>query len=303
VSWLPGFSEEKMIITKLLGGLGNQMFQYAVGRQLALQLGLELRIDTAAFEEYKLHQYGLDKFDIQAPKASTLDIEDLKFVPENKLQQLYRKLRHKPRQVSTHYFRETKFDFNAEILNITGSVFLDGYWQSERYFKASSAQIRQDFSVKEPLKGKNKEIYDLIKSSPNAVSLHIRRGDYAKNEATKDFHGLCALDYYQKGLDLLQEKLGELHIFVFSDDIAWAQVNLVTKQAITFVGHNGPDKNYEDLRLMSSCEHHIIANSSFSWWGAWLNESAKKIVIAPKKWFAVEGSNPQDLIPKNWLRL
>jgi hypothetical protein len=136
----------------------------------------------------------------------------------------------------------------------------------------------------------------------NAISLHVRRGDYANNPKTKATHGLCSLDYYQASVRQMAQKVARPHFFIFSDDMEWVQGNLKIDFPCVFVEHNRGAESYNDMRLMSLCKHHIIANSSFSWWGAWLNPNMEKIVIAPRKWFASQTAVP-DLFPAGWIIL
>ena len=137
----------------------------------------------------------------------------------------------------------------------------------------------------------------------NAVSLHVRRGDYVDNPSTNRWHGICSLDYYQRALDYIGFHAEAPHLFVFSDDQKWTRANLRFAAATTFVEINPPDRGYRDMSLMARCRHHIIANSSFSWWGAWLNPSHEKIVVAPKQWFSAARNDTRDLIPPGWVRL
>lgn len=139
--------------------------------------------------------------------------------------------------------------------------------------------------------------------SVNAVSLHVRRGDYVSNLTINQFHGTCSLEYYNQAIAQIAKKVETPHFFVFSDDPEWVKSNLKIDYSITIVDHNNADKNYEDIRLMSLCKHHIIANSSFSWWGAWLCRNPNKIVIAPLKWFNDKSINTTDLIPDGWIKI
>ncbi len=150
--------------------------------------------------------------------------------------------------------------------------------------------------------GRNKDIGEMIQSF-KSVSLHIRRGDYVSNKVTNQVHGVCDLNYYSHAISYIAERISNTHLFVFSDDPEWAKGNLKTEIPTFFVDNNRADKDYEDLKLMRQCKHNIIANSSFSWWGAWLNQNAGKIVIAPKKWFNDKSINTKDLIPEKWIRL
>ena len=137
----------------------------------------------------------------------------------------------------------------------------------------------------------------------NSISLHVRRADYVTNPQANQFHGVSSMEYYNKAIHKIKSIISEPHFFIFSDDITWAKQNMIIDCPTTFVSHNGPDKNYDDLRLMSFCKHHIIANSSFSWWGAWLAMNKNKVVIAPTRWFNSPDRNTKDVIPENWFSI
>ena len=290
-----------MIIAKLIGGLGNQLFQYALARYLADAHNTELKIDTSAFEEYKLHKYSLWAFNIIENFASKQEIMKMTKYNPGILQKTIAKIVRKKRPFSG-YIEEKVFNFDPAILKAPADVLLFGYWQSEKYFKNISDILMKEFMVKFPQQDKDKEIASYILSC-NAVSLHIRRTDYVSNIKTNNNHGVCDLSYYNKCIEKIHLLVDNPHFFVFSDDCAWAHDNLKQFEPITIVEHNGPDKNYEDLRLMSQCKHHIIANSSFSWWGAWLNPNSDKFVIAPQKWFNNRKINTSDLIPNSWIKV
>lgn len=289
-----------MITVKLIGGLGNQLFQYSLGRHLAEIHHTELKLDITGFEEYKLHAYSLGHFTITenfATKEEVVRFQKYKRKPGRRWF-LYNKLIADSRK----YVQERQFHFDPEVLKAKKDVYLDGYWQTEKYFKDIENVIRKEIAVKNPLSGKDKEIADQITTTPS-VMVHIRRGDYVSNPATNEYHGTCGIDYYKKAISIITEKVPEPHLFVFSDDHAWVKENIKLGVPTTYVDHNGADKNYEDLRLMNLCQHHIIANSSFSWWGAWLSQNPNKIVIGPKKWFnnpKKKTTSAEDVLPESW---
>jgi len=289
-----------MIIVKLIGGLGNQLFQYALGRHLAEKNHLELKLDIAGFREYKLHAYGLGHFNIAENFATDEEIARFQKYRRRpgKKWFLYNKLiadEHK-------YVQEKQFHFDSRILEIGGEAYLDGYWQTEKYFKDIEHIIRKEVIVKTPLQGENAEVAEEIVAT-TSVAMHIRRGDYVTNRETNEYHGTCGLDYYRKAIEIISKKVNNPHFFIFSDDHKWAKDNIVLEYPATYVEHNNADKNYEDLRLMNLCKHQIIANSSFSWWGAWLNPNKEKIVIAPKRWFQTPKMDTRDLLPDSWIRI
>lgn len=292
-----------MVISQLIGGLGNQMFQYAAGRSLALKLGTQLHLDISGFASYGLHQgFELKRiFDCTAEIAAEREVRNI-------LGWQYSPIA--LRVLSSHRFAlfrrkgfvvEPHFQYWHGLSNLASESYLVGYWQSEKYFSDVTAQIRQDFTFKLPINGLNAAVAKQI-SPINAVSLHVRRGDYVNNPITTATHGLCSLDYYRNAIRYLAAHTTHPHFFVFSDDIAWVKENLPIDFPHRYVDHNHGAESYNDMRLMSLCRHHIIANSSFSWWGAWLNPNMDKIVVAPTHWFANE-TNTEDLIPKSWVRL
>lgn len=288
-----------MVITELNGGLGNQMFQYAIGRSLALKLNTNLQLDVTSFENYKLRRYELDVFNIVAGKA---DPNNFSFIKDNcrlyKLRQLWQKLRGKPVG-----YRERSFSFSKEVLNLTGNIYLQGYWQSEKYFNSITDIIRNDFSLKNSLQKNNQEWADKIKNTVNPVSVHVRHGDYVANPITNEVHGTCSLEYYNKCVEYILRNISRtISVFVFSDDISWTKKNFHWNVPVFFIDGNGEQFAYEEMRLMSLCKYHIIANSSFSWWGAWLDEKPEKRVLAPKKWFNNGPRDMQDLLPEEWLK-
>jgi hypothetical protein len=292
-----------MIIANIIGGLGNQMFQYAAGKAIALEHGTALRLDVSGYEKYKLHQgFELQRiFNCAAETASEMDIHSVlgwqsaASARKLLLRQGMAWLRSKAFVIEPH------FHYWHGITSVPNDCYLTGYWQSEKYFSLAEARIRADFSFKLPLQNKNAEIAQKILRG-NAVSLHVRRGDYATNPQTTATHGLCSLDYYRQSIQYVAERVKQPNFFIFSDDIAWVRDNFKLSHQCQYVDCNQGEESYNDMRLMSMCNHHIIANSSFSWWGAWLNPKREKIVIAPRKWFANQ-TDANDLLPQSWIKL
>ena len=291
------------MIIKTLGGLGNQMFQYAMGRALSLKHGWPLELDISAFADYDLHQgFELQRvFNCQIQVATQSDIRRvLGWQSSPVVQRLltrsgFSALRRKGFVVEPH------FHHWPGISEVHADCYLVGYWQSEKYFQSRASVILGDFNFKQSMTGKNADLAKNI-SEVQAVSLHVRRGDYVNNFKTNATHGVCSVEYYRAGIQYISEKVKCPYFFIFSDDIAWVKDNLQLKMACQYVDHNPGALSFNDMRLMSLCQHHIIANSSFSWWGAWLNSNPDKIVIAPKKWFT-NGRNTSDLIPAGWVNL
>jgi hypothetical protein len=291
-----------MIIGKLSGGLGNQMFQYALGRRLALKNNVPLKLDISEYNKKKLREYDLSHFNIIENFATPKNLRSVTF-PSNKpgsvpFIKLYQHIFHLP---PIPYTKERTINFHPEILTLGDNTYFDGYWQSERYFSDIKDVIRKEFTVKNKPDPINESFIEKI-TACESVNVHIRRGDYVSNPTTNQVHGSLDLEYYHKALKLMLENIDNPHFFVFSDDPEWAEWNIKTDAPITYIKHNGA-KNYEDMRLMSTCKHHIIANSSFSWWGAWLASNENKIVIGPSKWFREIDYNDQDRMPESWLRI
>jgi hypothetical protein len=292
-----------MIVVKLMGGLGNQMFQYAAGRCLSYLHKTELKLDLAFLNtdsqnKYTQRHYTLNVFNINAGLANELDLKPFLPLEKNKITRaLQRKL---PILYFTIVVNESGHTFHKEFYSYPKNVYLNGFWQSEKYFEPVKDVLIKEFTLKEQLNKENKELENKI-SAANSVSLHIRRGDYVTSKETLAFHGTCSLDYYKDAINHLKNKAGNIDLFVFSDDINWVKENLKTDVPIHFVDLNNP--SHIDLHLMSACKHNIIANSSFSWWGAWLNQNPDKTVIAPLKWFAHEGQATPDIYPHTWIRL
>lgn len=292
-----------MIISHIIGGLGNQMFQYAAGRALALERGVPLCLDIQDFVGYALHNgYELDRiFNINARLASDVD---LKFVLGWRAYSPVRKKLFNNKLIKlrgSKLFVDTQFSSWRQINDVPDTCYLMGNWQTEKYFEKFEDIIRADFSFRSPPVRRNAELAGQIRNSV-AVSLHIRRGDIAANPASLAFHGLCSLDYYHRAIAHVTARIENPTFYIFSDDIPWVRENLQLEYPCHYSDHNKGAESYNDMRLMSMCQHHIIANSSFSWWGAWLNPSSEKIVVAPQRWFAADFDS-SDIIPATWTKL
>lgn len=299
-----------MIIVKLKGGLGNQMFQYALGRRLSLQYGVPLKLDIFHLRPNlfnflgitTLRKYMLGDFNIHAKLARYQDLPFLSKIPSTRLTTGLNRLNKMLNPKGQQIVRETDCSYRKNVRNILGvgsDVYLDGFWNSEGYFKRIASVIRRDFSLKKKMSAQAEKLAKRI-SQVGSVSIHVRRKDYVTNFNTRRFHGICGPDYYRSCIQRITEQVSSPHFFVFSDDIEWAKENLKTGYPATFISHFGSDA--EELILMSLCRYNIIANSSFSWWGAWLNENPSKIVVAPKSWFKAKVSR-KDIIPLAWIKL
>ena len=294
-----------MIIVNLNGGLGNQMFQYANGKALAIRKGVDLLVDTSLYGKKSMHQgFELGRvFDLPVNVATKLDLKKVLGVFQSPLANRIIARLPFPKILSKPFILEPHFEFWDGLNNCPSNAYLFGYWQSERYFLDYEARIRSEFTFQPFLDKKNIEVAKKIQESNYAVCIHVRRGDYVSNPSANSYHGALSPSYYFDALDYLSKKIPTMQLFVFSDDIEWVKNNIdLSPYSTYFVSHNKGANSYQDMALMSLCKHYVIANSSFSWWGAWLNSSKDKIVVAPKRWF-VENINTKDLIPKSWVQI
>lgn len=292
-----------LVISHLIGGLGNQMFQYAAGRALAITRGTELFVDISDLIAFPQHQgFELLKiFDCPVRLAERAHVRSvLGWQSSRRVQRLFRHpllaaLR------TRHLVMEPHFDYWPGFRKLAPPSYLMGYWQSERYFYDIADIIRGDFSFHTPLAGHNLTLDKQI-SETNSVSLHVRRGDYVSNPQAFATHGACSIEYYETAIKYVSDRIPAPSFYVFSDDMEWVRSHLKIRHPCCYVECNNGADSYVDMQLMSRCKHNIIANSSFSWWGAWLNGNANKLVIAPRRWFANNTKTP-DLLPSAWVAL
>jgi Glycosyl transferase family 11 len=293
-----------MVITHLIGGLGNQMFQYAAGRALSLELKTELMLDISDFNGYRLH-HGFELHRLFDCSAVIAQKRDLKKVLGLQYFPVIRKVIGNSRLPLFHYNKlvvEPHFQYWPGINDSQENCYILGYWQSAKYFENHASRIKRDFTFKLPMSEGNSELASRL-ATLNAVSIHVRRGDYVENAKTSAIHGACSPSFYEMAINFISQRVPQPCFFIFSDDIEWARNNIKTDFQHEYVSHNCGAESFNDMRLMSMCKHHIIANSSFSWWAAWLGTSEKKIVVAPSNWFARKSINTSDLIPPDWTQL
>lgn len=289
-----------MLIVKIIGGLGNQMFQYAYARMLKYK-GYDVAIDISGFESYKVHHgYRLDYYAIDLKVATKADYNKIGI---QKLTPFFEKIKRKLNIPSNKYLIEDSLLFNPLFLEPIDNQLIEGYFQSENYFLEIKELLLAQFRLTEKLSSYSLNVLGEMHKSSVTASLHVRRGDYLSTTNIQ-YHGCCSLEYYHCAMRALQENYGKVRYFVFSDDIVWVKEHLEIENAF-YVEHPSEHLEHEDIYLMSQCHHHIIANSSFSWWGAWLNQRQDKVVIAPKKWFEdiLKQSQSHDIIPQNWIKL
>ena len=280
-----------MIIIKIKGGLGNQLFQYAVGRAVALHHRLPLKLDLTIFKTYKLHRYLLDQFAIQADIATEDEIIKLK----GRNNVLFSALRKAGLVKRKSYLKEKRSSyFDASVFK-NDDVYLDGYWQNELYFSDIREELLRDLTSISSMSDLGVVYMEGIKKS-NSVSLHVRRGNYLN---LKNFNVLD-IDYYMKAVEYIRKNVEKPTFYIFSDDLEWCKNSLGFLDNCIFV--DSTKTEIDDLKLMSFCQHNIIANSSFSWWGAWLNQNCKKTVIAPKGWL-LNDPGSSNVILSDWVKL
>lgn len=287
-----------MIVVRLYGGLGNQLFQYSTARRLAHHLLTELVLDISDLQRKEAHftkrNYDLWRYPVSARLPSSREAKSAVLYTHKILKRF-------PFSRPWLPYREKKFQFDSRVLGLPDDVYLDGYWQSPKYFYEINDLLRQELVPIEPMGRKDATVAESIKNS-NSVSIHVRRGDYVTSNSAALTHGTCSLAYYNSAINFMLEHVQKPKFFIFSDDPEWTRENLCINSPTEYVCHNGPDLAFQDLRLMSNCQHQIIANSTFSWWGAWLNSNNRKIIVAPRTWF-LDDRDTTDIIPNDWVRI
>ena len=289
-----------MIGAFVCGGLGNQMFQYAAGRALALRHGTGLELDLSVYGERRI-------FETERPfELGHLAIE---VAPEKAFSSLGFALGRRPqpwlrRLSGWNTVREPDAGrYDPRFATLPDDTYLYGYWQSWRYFEPVAAQIRRELAPRTPLSRESRALAERLRSA-NSLSLHVRRGDYVTSAATNEFHGVLGVDFYARAVRHVQDRIPDLEAFVFSDDLAWCKSGLAhLGLPMTLVDVNRGADSWQDLFLMAECRHAIIANSSFSWWGAWLGDGrgdGDRIVVAPGRWFAGAEVDFADRYPPQW---
>ncbi|MGZ6540009.1 MAG: alpha-1,2-fucosyltransferase, partial [Bacteroidia bacterium] len=288
------------------GGLGNQMFQYAFGKSLALKHNVNLKLDISALndksikEEYTIRNFALGNFNVHADLASAQEIKQFVKNKAGKLIDLASL--YFPFKAENFYLREPSFSFFKKAFNAPANSYVDGYWQTEEYFSSIRKELLKELSPIKSLSPESILIADKMRKG-ESVSIHVRRGDYISIPQNNVLFETCSESYYYEAIKMIRNKFPDSFFYIFSDEPEWFKNNIRIDFPVEFVTHNIRENSYEDLVLMSLCKHNIIANSSFSWWGAWLNENPDKIVIAPKHWFKDKSKNTKNLIPQKWIQI
>lgn len=299
-----------MIIVKLQGGLGNQLFQYAFARGVAAKLKTTFKLDQGPFHTYyKLHKYSLDHFTVQENPARGSDFFGFVWLRTRAhfFGFIYKHILRNKNTLIPFFYPENGQLFDPKVFAHDGRYF-DGYWNTEKYFTHIADELRDEIRIKNTLSDYSQGISDLIskaasQSGSAAISLHVRRADYVSNAKVKAAFGICSMEYYQAAIAHVTAGIKHPHFFIFSDDHAWAAENFKSLPYPITCITNTAEKNYEDLTLMSRCTHNIIANSTFSWWGAWLNKNPTQIVVAPKTWFVSSNFDTSDVVPERWVKM
>lgn len=290
------------MVIQLRGGLGNQMFQYAIGKVISIKNSDKLLIDVSFLSQFN---ESVDQFD--TPRNYNLNIFNSikdQLLKDKSFYKLFQN--NKNRKVS--FFSNKKYSiysefnhmYNDEVLSLKSPVYLEGYFQNINYFNDYSSVIRNLFSFSHlSLNHQNTSILNRIRNS-NSVSIHVRRTDYLKAPALA-FHGVCSNSYYKSAIDYIFSKIEKPQFYIFTDDPVWANNEFLKSYPdFILVDHNFGENSWVDMYLMSVCKHNIIANSSFSWWSAYLNENTEKIVVAPSNWFA---NHKSDIVPNEWIKI
>lgn len=283
------------------------MFQYATGLRLAHVHNTEVKIERSWFlnDFVQDRKYALNCFRIKEVFANNEEMSLFPTMPISITRKIIMRISSLFKTPGPYgLFAEYNLAFDPRVLSLPDNVALAGYWQSFKYFNDIRDILLEEFQPVEPLSAENEAVSNLIKET-SSVSLHVRRGDYITNRSSHNTHGCCSLDYYHKSIAYLSERVKSPHFFIFSDDMEWVRQNLHISQSVRYIDHNGAENGWIDMMLMSHCKHNIIANSSFSWWAAWLNRNPDKIVIGPDKYYVKRAINKYtaDLFPPEWVRL
>jgi hypothetical protein len=292
-----------MIIVKIFSGLGNQMFQYAFARALSKITGHEYKLDISAFDKDPAgRQYLLNRLSIGETIADRAEVFRLTKIDHELLRRLYAKICRLERPRSPFHIKERKdYVFDKDIMRFSGDAYFEGYWQNEKYFMDLESVLRQEFTLRGAFSAQAMSLMERIKET-NSVSIHVRRGDYITSRNSNIFHGVLPLEYYRKAAEMVSLASENARFYVFSDDIQWVKSSFQIGMPFTAISLDSRCP-VEELLLMSYCRQNIIANSSFSWWAAWLNKYQGKKVIAPKDWTVKSGIDSSDAVPKEWIRI
>lgn len=285
-----------MIVIEASGGLGNQMFQYALYKKMEF-LNKEVALDTSFFRsQQKLRELEIGIFDVKYRGISDKEVACIRGYGYH--DSIFDKIKYRLKPSEYTLYQDTIERFQPEIFEMD-NVYLCGYWQSEKYFKDIRSMILKEFTFPEDVREKTKKLCKKMETE-NSISIHIRRSDYLLGENARVYGNVCNEKYYENAIAYMTKKIDNPYYYVFTDDLQWAK-KYFCKNNYTIVDENRGNNSYIDMYLMSRCRHNIIANSSFSWWGAWLNQNPDKIVLGPKKWF--HNHEKEEIVCEDWIRI
>lgn len=285
-----------MIVVKLMGGLGNQMFQYAAGKALSIKHDVPLFIDESFLLEDPRGAYTKRRLELGQLEV-TIKRGDVKLLQEFKKRTLFQKFF---RLQNPNVFNEGG-SYNPLFFSAGKTVYLNGYWQSELYFQSIREVLQKEFTPRYNFSPANKQYLDKVERCVS-VAVHVRRGDYVRLKSAANFHGVTDMAYYRKAINYFENNHAGCRFFIFSDDLPWCRENFARFKNIIFVDTD-QEFSSTDLFIMKKCRHNIICNSSYSWWSAWLNENPDKVVIAPKNWFSGPASDQEAIYCQSWLKI
>jgi hypothetical protein len=288
-----------MIVLRVFGGLGNQMFQYALGRHLTHATGQMLRLETSIRDPNRHARFALDRFRIVAEVAPQLECK-LLWRPAARVLPCISDRLGMPSSVFRIYRERHPMELDRQILGLVGHAYLIGYWQNEGYFSGSGEVIRRDFVLRSPPTTASARLLDEIREN-QSVGVHVRRGDYVHNPQIAAEYNVCDLDYYRRACERVAASVITPRYYVFSNEPVWCKQNLPFLRDSVVVDTNPPEEPWEDLRLMAACKHFVIANSSLSWWAAWLGNYPGKTVVAPARWCVSNWLDVRRWLPADWL--
>lgn len=290
-----------MIIVKIWEGLGNQLFQYAFARALQLRTGQKVFIDTdnadrGRKDKYTKRYYELDHFRIALPSCKKQPSKGLCLLYNTEFCQKLAKTDKIFKTLGMKYYEENTVVYKKELEFVEGNVYFKGWFQNEKYFSEYAKIIRRDFIPKEKIQI-SLELRQILEQM-ETVSIHIRRGDYKRNRS------MLPLTYYEQAINLINHQLDSPYFIIFSDEPEWVRENLKLNRKHKIICKYDGFKDYEEMLIMSKCRHNIIANSTFSWWAAWLNQNKDKIVMGPQTWFPETARNRGiNIMPDTWMKL
>lgn len=297
-----------MIITRLIGGLGNQLFQYAVARKISIENRIPVKLDLSCLGQSDGRTFKLRYYNIKAEVATAEEIRKHTWHHDSDtiVARAYRKIEKRlyPRHRRKYFVENYYFQYEAALLKVRGSTLIEGFWQHHRYLENPPAELLTELTLRVAYLNDTPPLFHEISGNENSVSIHVRRGDYVSDPNNLGWFGMMPLTYYKKAAEIISEKVKAPHFYIFSDDPAWTKANLHINAPVTYVDIDSGTKDYLELEAMSRCRHNVSANSTFSWWAAFLNRNPEKIVIAPAQWVvAAELKDRVSIQMPGWIKI